>query len=97
MNRHFLTIRKRKNKILEKVSSKKFMRLAELSTACGLSPQTIRYYLLLGLIGESQKSRGGQRLFDQASVRRVKLINKLNRSGYPLAEIRKVFLKKKLI
>ena len=71
------------------------MRISSLAEKCGLSAQTIRYYLLLGLIFETQRSKGGQRLFDQSTVRRVKLISKLNQSGYPLAEIRKIFLEKK--
>jgi MerR family transcriptional regulator, mercuric resistance operon regulatory protein len=76
-------------------SSEQLMRISELAERCGVSRQTIQYYLLLGLIQEAGRSAGGQRLFDHKCVRRVKLINKINRTGYPLCEIRRMFLKKK--
>lgn len=71
------------------------MRISELAQCCGVSPQTIQYYLLLGLIHETARSPGGQRLFGPNAVKQVKLIHKINRTGYPLREIRKMFLKKK--
>ena len=71
------------------------MRLAELAKHCNVSPQTVQYYLLLGLIRETQKSSGGQRLFDENVAKRVKLIHRVNQTGYPLREIGTVFLKKR--
>jgi len=71
------------------------MRLTELAEHCRVSPQTVQYYLLLGLIRETKKSTGGHRLFDENVAKRVKLIHRINQTGYPLREIGKVFLKKR--
>ncbi|MFA5865952.1 MAG: MerR family transcriptional regulator [Phycisphaerae bacterium] len=80
---------------MAKETSKELMRLADLAAGSGLSRQTVQYYLLLGLITEANRTAGGQRLFDKDSVRRVKLIHKLNLSGYTLRDIREMFLQNK--
>ncbi len=72
----------------------KLMRLSDLAKSCALTKQTIHYYLLLGLIKETKRSEGGQRLFDADTIHRVKLIHKLNQTGYSLRDIRDIFLKK---
>jgi MerR family transcriptional regulator, mercuric resistance operon regulatory protein len=76
-------------------STGQLMRISDLAKRCGLTRQTVQYYLLLGLIKETRRSDGGQRLFDPAVIQRVKLIHKLNESGYALRDIRETFLKKK--
>lgn len=76
-----------------KPAKKKLLKLCELADATNLSRQTIQYYLLLDLITETTQTPGGQRRFDAATVKRVKLIHKLNQTGYALREIRDVFLK----
>jgi MerR family Zn(II)-responsive transcriptional regulator of zntA len=73
----------------------KLMRLSELARICGLTKQTIQYYLLLGLLKETKRTDGGQRLFDADTIQRVKLIHKLNQTGYTLRDIRDTFLRKR--
>ncbi len=74
--------------------SEQLLRMADVVKATGLSRQTIQYYLMLGLVHESDRSAGGHRLFDAKAVKRIKLIHKLNQSGYMLREIGEIFLKK---
>jgi DNA-binding transcriptional MerR regulator len=44
------------------------------------------------LLEPAEITETGRRLFDQNSIKRVKLIKKLNKSGYPLWAIRELFL-----
>jgi len=52
----------------------------------------LQYYVMVGLIEPVKISPGHWRLFDEKSVERIKLIKKLNESGYPLRAIRELFL-----
>jgi len=68
--------------------------LTELAEAAGLSRQTVQYYAMVGLIEESERTAGGHRLFDRDTINRVKLIHRLNKSGYALRDIKETFLKR---
>ena len=67
------------------------LRLGDLARAAGVSTQTVEYYLMVGLIDEEDRTPGGRRLFSEKTVRRVKLIGQLNKSGYTLRDIREIF------
>lgn len=58
----------------------------------GISRQSLQYYLMVGLLEPTKVTSSGRRLFDEKSIERVKLIKKLNDSGYPLRAIRELFL-----
>ena len=58
----------------------------------GVSRQSLQYYIMLGLLEATKITKTGRRLFDQKSIERVKLVKKLNKSGYPLRAIRELFL-----
>ena len=58
----------------------------------GISRQTLQYYLMVGLLEPTEVTSTGRRLFDERSIERIKLIKKLNDSGYPLRAIRELFL-----
>lgn len=58
----------------------------------GVSRQSLQYYLMVGLLEPAEVTPTGRRLFDQKSVERIKLINRLNQSGYPLRAIRELFM-----
>jgi len=58
----------------------------------GISRQSLQYYLMVGLLQPTEVTPTGRRLFDQSSVERIKLIKKLNESGYPLRAIRELFI-----
>ena len=70
-------------------------KLAPIGTAAkkaGISRQSLQYYLMVGLLEPTEVSPSGRRLFDEKSIERIKLIKKLNDSGYPLRAIRELFL-----
>jgi len=72
-----------------------FMRIAEAAKAAGVSKQTLQYYLMVGLLDATERTTSGQQLFDNKAVERIKLVKKLNESGYPLREIREIFLQQR--
>lgn len=58
----------------------------------GISRQSLQYYLMIGLLEPTEITATGRRLFDQKAVERIRLIKKLNESGYPLRAIRELFM-----
>jgi len=58
----------------------------------GISRQSLQYYLMVGLLEPTEITPTGRRLFDQKCIERIKLIKKLNESGYPLRAIRELFM-----
>ena len=58
----------------------------------GVSRQSLQYYLMVGLLEPAEVTPTGRRLFDDKCIGRIKLIKKLNDSGYPLRAIRELFL-----
>ncbi len=71
------------------------MRIGEVATVAGLSTQTIEYYIMLGMVRPIRRKDSRNRYFDAKHIRRVKLIRKLNQSGYTLRDIRETYLKDK--
>ncbi len=70
-------------------------RLSPIGTAAkkaGISRQSLQYYLMVGLLEPTEVTPTGRRMFDEKSIKRIKLIKKLNDSGYPLRAIRELFL-----
>ncbi len=68
------------------------VRIGAAAKKAAISRQTLQYYVMLGLVKPAAKSPAGQRLFDTEAINRIKLIRKLNRSGYTLRDIREIFL-----
>lgn len=60
----------------------------------GVSKQSLQYYLMVGLLEPTQVTASGRRLFDAAGVERIRLVRKLNQSGYPLRAIRELFMER---
>ena len=58
----------------------------------GISRQSLQYYLMVGLLEPTEVTPAGRRLFDEDSVKRIRLIKRLSDSGYPLRAIRELFL-----
>jgi DNA-binding transcriptional MerR regulator len=58
----------------------------------GVSRQSLQYYLMVGLIEPTEVTPGGRRMFDEKSIERIKLIKRLNDSGYPLRAIKELFV-----
>ena len=70
----------------------KLMPIGTTAKQSGVSRQTLQYYLMLGLLEPAETTTTGRRLFNEGSVERIKLIKRLNESGYPLRAIRELFL-----
>lgn len=63
----------------------------ELARAAGVSRQVVHEYTLLGLLEPARRTPGGHRLYDDAALRRLRLIRDLVESGYTLRDIRTTF------
>ena len=73
----------------------KLMRISQAAGAAGVSRQTIEYYIMLGMVEPIRQEGRRSRYFDDGLVRRIRLINKLNTSGYTLRDIRETYLQDK--
>ena len=70
------------------------MQIGAAAEKAGVTRQQLQYYLMVGLLEATQVSDIGRRLFDDKAVERIKLIKRLNQSGYPLRAIRDLFLER---
>ncbi len=73
-------------------TEKKLMQIGITAKQAGISRQTLQYYLMIGLLEPTDVTSSGRRMFDDVAVERIRLIRKLNQSGYPLRAIRELFL-----
>lgn len=62
--------------------------IGELARQVGLRPSALRYYEAEGLLSPSGRTEAGYRLYDPANVATVRLIQRAQRLGFSLAEIR---------
>jgi len=74
------------------VQKRKLVSIGAAAKKAGISRQSLQYYLMVGLLEPTEITPTGRRLFDEKSIERIKLIKKLNESGYPLRAIRELFL-----
>ena len=70
----------------------KLMQVGAAAAKAGVSRQSLQYYLMVGLLEATEVTSTSRRLFDAKAVQRIKLIKKLNESGYPLRAIRDLFM-----
>ena len=70
------------------------IRISQAAERAGVSKQTLQYYLMVGLLEATERAGGGQQYFDEKAVERIRLIKSLNDSGYPLREIREIFMRR---
>lgn len=70
----------------------KLLPIGQAAEKAGISRQSLQYYLMIGLLEPTETTSTGRRLFDQKAVDRIRLIKKLNDSGYPLRAIRELFM-----
>ncbi|MEX2230085.1 MAG: MerR family transcriptional regulator [Dehalococcoidia bacterium] len=61
--------------------------IGALARATGLPVKTVRYYSEIGLLPESERSQGGYRLYTEADLRRLRLIQQARLLQIPLAEV----------
>jgi len=70
----------------------KLISIGTASKKAGISRQSLQYYLMVGLLEPTEITPTGRRMFDEKAVERIRLIKKLNSSGYPLRAIRELFM-----
>src|SRR5438128_7089830 len=63
------------------------LRVAELATAVGVAPDTIRYYERAGLLPPPARTPAGYRAYDDAAVDRLRFIQGAQRLGLRLRDI----------
>ena len=74
---------------------KSHLKISQAAAAAGVSKQTVEYYIMLGLIKPLRHADSPHRYFDHTIVRRIKLIRRLNQSGYTLRSIRETYLQQR--
>jgi DNA-binding transcriptional MerR regulator len=74
---------------------KGWMRISAAAASAAVSRQTVEYYIMLGLITPLRQEGRSGRFFDAGLVKRIKLIRRLNETGYALRDIREIYLKGK--
>jgi DNA-binding transcriptional MerR regulator len=77
-----------------KHADRELMRISQAARAAGVSAQTVEYYIMLGLVEPLRPPGRSGRLFDADHVKRIRLIRKLNASGYTLQAIRETYLRR---
>ena len=82
----------RAKKVLTMKAKVRLMSIGQAARQAGVSIQSLQYYIMVGLIKPTSVSKTKRRLFDARAVERIKLIKRLNKSGYPLRAIRELFL-----
>jgi MerR family copper efflux transcriptional regulator len=68
------------------------LRTGAAAKQAGISSQSLQYYLMLGLVKATEVTPTGRRLFNKRAVEQIRLVKKLNESGYTLRAIRELFL-----
>ncbi|MCK5225079.1 MAG: MerR family transcriptional regulator [Planctomycetes bacterium] len=68
------------------------MPIGQAAKKAGISRQSLQYYIMVGLVEPTKITSTARRMFDENSIERIKLVKKLNKSGYPLRAIRELFL-----
>lgn len=58
----------------------------------GVSRHSVQYYVMVGLLEATEKTPTGRNLFGPEAIDRIRMIKRLNESGYPLRAIRELFL-----
>lgn len=72
--------------------NKDLLTIGKAAEKAGVSRQTLQYYVMIGLIEPSDVTETGRRMFNTRAIERIKLIKRLNKSGYPLRAIRELFV-----
>ena len=65
------------------------MRISEASTACGLSPDTIRYYEKSGMIPAVGRTQNGHRHFTPEIIDWLTLLYWLRKTGMPMEKMKR--------
>ena len=81
------------DKLVEFIHDKnKLISIGLAAKKAGISRQSLQYYIMVGLLEPTETTSTGRRMFNKESVERIRLIKRLNESGYSLRDIRETFL-----
>ena len=67
------------------------MQIGDLAARAGVTPRTIRYYEELGIVEPEERTEGGFRLYSEAQLRRLLIVQSLKDLGFELERIREFF------
>ena len=67
------------------------MQIGDLAAKAGVTPRTIRYYEELGIVEPEERTAGGFRLYSEAQLRRLQIVQSLKELGFELEHIRVFF------
>jgi DNA-binding transcriptional MerR regulator len=74
---------------------KRSLKTKDVLAATGITHQILYRYMTLGLIRETKVTSTGQRHFSPKTVAAIRLIQRLNTTGYTLRDIKDIFFKEK--
>jgi len=74
--------------------SDSLVRFGDAARRAGVTPAQLQYYCYMKVVEPTGVSEAGQRLFDSRAIRRVRMVKMLNDGGYPLREIREIFMER---
>lgn len=66
------------------------LRIGQLARRTGLKTSALRYYEAEGLLGPTQRSEAGYRLYEPRALGQVEFIQRAKSLGLPLAQIRRL-------
>jgi DNA-binding transcriptional MerR regulator len=66
------------------------LRSGDVSRLAGVSADTLRHYERLGILPPSQRTNGGYRIFSDAAVERVRLVQRALQLGFSLTELSEI-------
>lgn len=67
------------------------LRIGDVARSAGVNVQTLRYYERRGLVVPPFRRHSGQREYNEADVRRIRVIKAAQRLGFTLTEIQEMF------
>ena len=68
------------------------MKIGELAKRTGFSTKAIRYYELVGLLAQPERTESGYRLYTEKDVERLEFIEKAKRLGFSLEDIHDILI-----
>ncbi len=66
------------------------LKIGELATRSGVGTKTVRYYELLGLLRDPERTDSGYRLYGEADVKRLVFIKKAKELGFSLSDTKEI-------
>ncbi|MBI4583036.1 MAG: MerR family transcriptional regulator [Planctomycetes bacterium] len=71
----------------------RFLKTKEVLQGTGITHQILYRYTTMGLVREIKIRESGHRLYPPQTIAVIKLIQRLNQSGYTLRDIKDIFFK----